>query len=1061
MAIPKDMSDQTVAPQEDFVQTAGIISKATGGLRGAILDPLTKPGQRLDPSATAVDAAPVPDVTEMPLGPRVDQVPGIGSPATPPAAEIQPPLPVSPEEMEARVAARTAEIGTPREVPSPSKAQKDAGLVKGPVNTTFYDDDEFAATIQSAAKAAESGAVFVTKPSSMADVKTRAIELGIPQDNLDAIFSGQGITSGVGLDQLVEQMSGLVVLHDVSAQRLDPLMAAAQRGELDVAGEMELREVIAQHDMILAALSGAKTDIARSMNVFKGINAQGDAASLNAVRAHLQDLGGSDQLRVLAQAYNETNSQASRNKLIRNSARKKSYESMVYMAQSVMLNDPVTHGYNIAGNALNLFLDLPERSLAVPVGMLRQNLARVMGKQYNPDRYGIDDVMARASGINNGLLDGFSMFGRKLIDGGAVKDAARNPLRTDYWAGAEYKIPMVKGVKQVPDLSDSVLGKSLNAMGVAYSVPFRALGAADEFFGGVAQRMELHEQAYRLGGSTYDSVFKQLMEAGADERTANAQAIAAAQKQVQSLISERPDDISASMEGFRKFVTLQEDMNTDVPFSGIFAGIEKKLNTPLLKPLAPFSKTLTNIANIAAGRSPAAYFTPAFQSEVAKGGRHKDLAVSRALLGTMVGMTAYQLAASDAITGAGPKDTGLRQQLMARGWRPFSAKIPKELFGPTKVRAKHSEAVQRLIDVVGKENIIPGTGEGFEDYYFVSMKRLEPAMIPIMIGSAIHDAMKYDEYDPDGTLAEDLIGGAAAGLAEYSTALPALQTFGELVAIAGHRQTDSGDKMAASVSAVAKRYASFYVSGTPIVGISNSTLVARLERIVDPTVRGTGADPDTPAGFRGFEEALKRWRSRIPVYSEGLVPMRDVWGDEIGTTEAPAYFPLSTGVGKEDDLKELFNVIQYTMPQLPRYFQGIRVPDDVKYRFAELYAKEVTIDGLNMVQMLETEINEHLSDYAPGDPDYSIKQTRDLATSIINGYKDIAKLRMFGAIQEDPLDDSRVEYSLVGDDLSDYGFLDTTVEFPNFAEKLATATNRKLHPRLVAPSKPTLQDVLK
>lgn len=1054
MAIPKDMSDQTAAPQEDFVQTAGVISDIARRATGQILKPLTKRGQRLDPNAIATDAVPAPDVSEMPLGPRIDLVPDLAEPPQPVA-----PQPVTIEEMRSRVAARQEEIGTPREVPSPSIAQLDEGLVKGPVNTSFYDDDGLAATIQSAAKAADDGSLAIKKPVTMDEIYDGAIEAGVPKENLDAIFSGEGIQSGVGLDQLSQKMSGLVVLQKASSLKLDELLALAQRGELDIAGQMDLRETIAQHDIILAALSGAQTDIARSMNVFKGIRGKGASASLKEVREHLENLGGADQLRVLAEAYNSTNSPASRNKLIRNSARKKTYESMVYMAQSVMLNDPVTHFYNAAGNALMLFMDVPERALAVPIGSLRQKLYKIAGKTPDPDKYYMDDIIARSSGVRNGLLDGWALFGEKLKKGGAVKDAARSPLRTDYWAGAEYKIPFTKKVRQVPDLTDNVIGKTFNAMGLYYSMPFRALGAADEFFGGVAQRVQLHEDAARLGGQTFDSVFEQLKQMGADERTAQAQALEAAQTQVQKLISERPDDISASMEGWRKQVTLQEDIDPSLPLAFMYQGIEKKLNTPLLKPLAPFSKTLTNIANMGAAKGgPLAFFSPAFYAEVRKGGRHLDLAISRAALGGSMVWAGYELANSDAITGAGPADTGLRNDMKARGWRPFSYKIPKSIFGPR--IGTTPDQVQKIIDVLGEENIIPGTGEEFGDYYFVSMKRVDPANMPLLMGAAIADAARFKEYDEDNTNFDIAFSAAMAGAAEYATALPALQTFGEIVSIANQRNSDVGDRIAATASAIQKRYVSFYVSGTPIAGITNSTLVARLERIVDPTVSDVGVGPDYPAALVGFGEAMNRWRSRIPYYSKDVPNKLDVWGDEIGTTEAPSYQPISIGVGKNDELKEFLSVIQYSIPEVPRYFDGVKIPPDVKRRFTQLYAKEIMIDGMTLVDGITQGMNEYLDDFGMDDPDFSIGRARSLIENIVGKYRKLAKQRMFGELVEDPLDPNQYEYSLTPADLSDYGLADADIEFPEFAEKLAKAKNKKLFPQLVGPKKPTLQGIL-
>jgi hypothetical protein len=90
-----------------------------------------------------------------------------------------------------------------------------------------------------------------------------------------------------------------------------------------------------------------------------------------------------------------------------------------------------------------------------------------------------------------------------------------------------------------------------------------------------------------------------------------------------------------SMNAWRKQVTLQADIDKQLPFAGIYNGANKMMNKWYFKPMAPFSKTLTNIANEANSRIGVLNFiSPSFYAELEKGGRHKDLAVSRIFLGS-------------------------------------------------------------------------------------------------------------------------------------------------------------------------------------------------------------------------------------------------------------------------------------------------------------------------------------------------------------------------------------------------------------------------------------------
>ena len=1026
-----------------------IVSKAAREVTGQLIEPLTKPGARISPRSKTVKEIEPPAVDTMPLGPRIDAVP---EPEVTPPPQPVAPEPVTEAEVDARITATQAETGTAREVPSPSRAQKEAGIAEGPVNTTFYDSDTLAATVQAAAKVADQEGVAAAKPMTVQQIYDRAMDAGIPEENLNAIFGSTEKTTAVGGSQLAEYMAGLMVLHDVSAGKVDELMRLAGRGELDDAGKLELREAIAQHDVILAELSGAKTDVARAMNVFKNTKDRGSDLSINEVRAALDALGGDEQLRYLAEAYNSTNSVAARNALLRNGVRRKSYESMVYMAQSVMLNDPVTHFYNAAGNGLMQFLDVPERMFAVAMSPLRQRLEALFGKA-SPDQYYATDIYARLSGLRNGIIDGFTMMGRKFKGGGAAKDAPRDPLRAEYWAGAPYKIPFTKKIREFPDLTASPLGKAFNMMGLVYSVPFRALGAADEFFAGISQRVQLHEEAARLGGRVFDETFADLIAKGAEEKTAHIQAVEAGQRAVQKLLTERPDEVEASIQAWRKQSTLQDDLDKELPMAGIYGGANKLMNQWYLKPLAPFSKTLTNIANEGMSRmGPAALLSPRFWSDWQKGGRHRDLAISKMALGGAMLYAGYDLAGRGRITGAGPSDTGQRNDLKARGWQEFGLRIGKDEIT--------AENVKRLNDLI-PGGIVEGTGEDFGDSYYIPLNRLEPANMPFLIGAAIADATKYKEYDPDNTMFDIAFSAGMAGVSEFATSIPTMQTFSELMSIAGHKQTDGGDRLVAILNAIQKRYTSFYVSATPGIGMSNSTLVARIERAIDPTISNVGVGEDYPDSLVGFGEAMRRWRSRIPIYSRDVLPKLNDWGDEIGTNQATAWQPLAMTYGETDEVLEFLDAIQHNMPQAPRAFEGIKLPPEVENRFKELYGKEITIDGMDLKENIKVTMSEMMDDFEMSGEEFPIGQARAIVNNIVGQYRKLARLRMFGALEEDPLVEGAYEYSLVPEDMSSYGLDDDKIEFPAFAEKLAAAKNKKKFPRLSAPPEASLQSLVK
>lgn len=88
---------------------------------------------------------------------------------------------------------------------------------------------------------------------------------------------------------------------------------------------------------------------------------------------------------------------------------------------------------------------------------------------------------------------------------------------------------------------------------------------------------------------------------------------------------------------------------------------------------ATFVRTPINLFRWTVHNTPAAFMSPKIRAEIAAGGAQRDMALGRIALGTafMGNMAAY--VAEGKISGAGPKDYKLRQQMKAAtGWQPYS-----------------------------------------------------------------------------------------------------------------------------------------------------------------------------------------------------------------------------------------------------------------------------------------------------------------------------------------------------------------------------------------------------
>ncbi len=938
------------------------------------------------------------------------------------------PEPASEERVETLLNQRDKELGSERQAPSPSQLQKEAGVVTGPFNTTMYDNEGLAATIQSFADSAPE-----LKTKTIQSLYEEAQARGASKDVLNTIFAGQKMESSVGDNELAVRMAGLVSLHDASATRLDDLMQRMADNQLDDAGQLELREAIAQHDIIYGEMVNAKRDVARTMNVFKNVKNK-ETVSFSEIRSALDSLGGSDNLRAFAEKYNEAkkDGRAAQNKILSRGTFGRIYDAAVYAAQSVLLMNPDTHLYNLFANTLMLGLDAPERLAAAGAGKIRQRVAQVFGKTYDEDMATLDDVSASGWALMEGIKDGWILAGRSLKESEGAKEVYRNPYRGDYL----FKRELDKGRSE--GLFKQGFGKIIDGMGLVYSIPFKALGASDEFIGGYAARAELLREGARLGRKVYDDA----LSAGKSQE----EAMSAAQNATRKLLTERPANVAQNIDHFRKMITMTSDPNLAL-FSGrLLWKTNRLLNNPLLKPITMFSRTVTNIASEGAARSPLFFLSPRFHEEWSRGGRHRDLAVGRVAVGSGMMIGGLHLAFNDRITGQGPSATQDRNNLRELGWLPFSIRLGREDYAVGDVK--------RLQELVGKDQVSVGKGQ-FDGDLFISMSRLEPFNIPFLMSAAYADAIKFRAYDPDDTELAIMASASASALAEFTTNIPVMTTFAEIMRIANVRGSEeTGSKLVDIINSASRAYGNFLINAAPGANLLNSSLTAKFERMSDPTISNVGVneeqsqflydsfgidDPNTWPGVGAFMESYNRLRSRIPLISEGVPYKLDpLTGDPIGADKSLLHSaaPMFVSTGKGDKLREYMDELNHGVANPNFVINGVRLPAEAQNRYVKLYTKLITIDGLNMRQAIIKEIDDKMSYYERKGQRANIGVMRSQIDSIVSEYRKVARARMFGTFQKDKKDPELADFLLQPLDGRVHGFSDNIIEREDLALRM-------------------------
>lgn len=991
-ALPPTLPPPEEVDAPESIQVAGV-----GKLTREILEPLTRKGARATKEAKLLD-----DPIKAPQPPTPA---GVVDPSPPPVAPAPAPAAVKPAKPKPQV--RAADISEANKIAAErermlAEGQPQAKPPETPISSAWTDNDGLAATINAAGDAAAK-----QEPSmSIRSMYMRAINAGIPEQFLKRALAGESMETTVGGSQLAKQLAGAVTVHDESAKMLDGLFAKMAAGELDDAGKLELRLKLSQHKIIVDQLKGIQTDVARSLNVFKRVKDKGPGLATKDIRAALDELGANQSDKVLyqlAEDYLAAPTRAGKNALVEVGLGAKLRDVWFHTYQANLLNDPQTHAYNLAGSSVFGSLAPIERSLAIPIGKLRQ-----MIPGSDPDRYMADDILAGLSGVKNGILDGWELAKEAFKRGGESKfsDAGRpgNPVSAEYLSDTPIRL-FGKEVYRTPDLRDTWLGRALDGIGFVQDfMSFKPIAAADEFVGGIAARYQLHEESWRFANKEYD----RLIAEGLTEEGSRAEVAA----KVAQMLTERPRSIQENMDGFRRMVTLQDRIEREGVLGEFYYQANNVLNLAPVKVIVPFAKTVTNLFNEGSSYIPMLNtLSPRFYDLWAKGGRHRDVAIARLSMGGTAVAGAAMLTLDNRLTGSGPSQTEDRKALEALGWQPHSL-----VFDKGEISEKNLERLRNITKVaVGADKV------------YVSYARFDPVSMVLAMGADMGDAAKFDRH-PDR---EDWQVMGMAGMtatAEYMGNLPLMQGIGEMLQIARSRSNDAGEKTVQIFDALAKQYANFVYTGTPGVGMTNSTLMGHIERLVDPTRSNTKSpEMDTPPGLRAYYEARQRIMSRIPGVSANVPPLLDNLGRESSVKNRGLDYWLNWAPivqateGRFSEADEILVGLNFGVTNPNETWDGVRLSSGQINRFKKLYGQEILDDGLNLEQRIIFEIKQARIDAEINGEKLSVGQQQNLIMDQVSRYRELAKARMVGDVEGGEVD---------------VGLSDIKIEFPELGAKM-------------------------
>ena len=1017
----------------EYEQTAGFFpklfqkgAKKIDGLTVTeALAPLTKKGVRIKQEPKI-----------LPDPPPVAPAPAVVQPKAAPAATKPNIAPVPLDQMN-RVAAERERMlaeGTAR------------GTTKEtPINTMIYDNEEFAATVRASAENATKNRPTMT----VLEIRNQMIESGVHEDVAARILQGLPLESKIGESQLAQTVGGVVELSRSINTNIEELFTKLKRGELDQAGQLELRQQIAFNNLVLDQMKGVQVDAGRAVNMFKDVKQYGQALSPERMREILNEAGGEEALLRLADDYLRLDTRRGKNQLLQAGLGQRMRETWINVWQSNLLTDVAPHAYSLVSGVINTARAPVERMVAIPIGMTRRGALEAAGMEPS-ERFYMADVQARMSGLRNGMYDAWvtmakggpqvkipftevditlpTFFNKDYAVRATAKgDALISPLSGAGFSDLRVSLPFsTKELFRTPDFTNGFVGKSLDAMGYLYSVPFRALRAADDFVGMVVSRMQLHEEAWHLAQKEYDKFVA--------SGSLPEDALAETQRVVASFMDERPASMQASMEKAHKIATASEEFNKETSLNAFYWKTDKLFQSAALKPFLPFSRSITNDFLHTAAATPGwNLVSPKFWDSWNAGGRERDLAIARLTIGSTAGYVAVDLATEGRLTGNGPPQIQDRKALEAIGWQKNSF-----IFKPGEL----SEGVKSKLSTLG--SLTDGKGD-FDGYTFVSFARFGIISPVFSQGADFADAQRFHTGKPDEEEWTKLALAYAASNFEYLQNHPQAAAFGDIIGILRSTNEDGGEKVFDVLNRIAKQYVDVLYTGTPLLGSTNASAIAHIERLNDPLIRSTRVDMmNVPAHLRLYHEQMNRVKSRLPGWSSGLDAEFDDIGrrryveDNMFETYANFIPVVQARKGKRDPFFEAMVSIDHGVSKPRDTWDGVKLSGPQYNRYKQLYGQEVKIDPslivetavgapMNLEMALPYLLKEQEKYAIDNGQTFGKGDAQKFADSIIKKYRRIAKLRMIGFDPSPEMGQTEVP------DQTEFGFLDQTVEFPELA----------------------------
>jgi len=425
-------------------------------------------------------------------------------------------------------------------------------------------------------------------------------------------------------------------VQSASASRIYDLSQKITGGTATDMEKVQFARQIQLHNAVRGQLAGAESDWGRAGHAFR-IPVGGDATQAARIKEILAS-GGAD-IDKLANAISMTDSVEGITEIAKGGLLGRVGAAGIGLTNRIFVNGILsglaTHLVNTMGNALYTAMNSGEIALAARLGRMLPGEEHIQA----------GEALATLQGTLGATKDALRLSARALKTGHTLDDVMKFELPGQYEGT----------LSNLPELDKPYIGRIVSGVDAVIGAPTRVLGAEDEFFKTLAYRADLQRQALL---HVHDQLDAGLIK------------IEDAQATVRNFMENTPEESQKAAEDWAREITFQSPLGpTGQKFQAALRSV------PVLTMIAPFIRTPTNIFKQAIYRSPMAVFSQKFWKDVEKGGRARDLALTRFAMGSGTAAVVANMVADGTITGAGPADPNAMALWQANGRRPYSIRV--------------------------------------------------------------------------------------------------------------------------------------------------------------------------------------------------------------------------------------------------------------------------------------------------------------------------------------------------------------------------------------------------